>query len=257
MRRLHLFEFEDQAWFPERVRDLMTDFLRHVTIALKLHRPMTDVLARALEASRVQRIIDLCSGGGGLLVALQGDLDRRGTPTEIVFTDKYPNRRALDAVCREAPDRLRFDADPVDACAVPEHYVGVRTLFSAFHHFRPDTARAILADAAERDQAIAVFEVSRRSLSGLVPMLLTPLAVWVFTPMIRPFRWDRLLFTYVIPAVPFFLLWDGLVSALRTYKPEEMLDMSEGLGGPGYRWEAATVDAPHGYKVTFLLGLPA
>ena len=41
---------------------------------------------------------------------------------------------------------------------VPESLNGFRTLFSSFHHFRPEQARAILANAMEKKQAIAVFE---------------------------------------------------------------------------------------------------
>ena len=32
------------------------------------------------------------------------------------------------------------------------------------------------------------------------------------TPFVRPFRWSRLLFTYVIPLIPLLVLFDGTVS---------------------------------------------
>jgi hypothetical protein len=36
--RFHLFEFEDQPWFPGVVRDLATDYLCFIQSALGLHR---------------------------------------------------------------------------------------------------------------------------------------------------------------------------------------------------------------------------
>ena len=72
--RMHLFEFEDFPWFPSRIRDYMTDFLRHSTIRMKLHRPMIDVLTAAVEKAGTPQIVDLCSGGGGLLAAKQRDI---------------------------------------------------------------------------------------------------------------------------------------------------------------------------------------
>ena len=52
-------------------------------------------------------------------------------------------------------------------------------------------------------------------------LLLTPLAVGLATPFIRPFRWSRLFWTYVIPLVPLTCWWDGVVSQLRAYTPAE------------------------------------
>ncbi len=45
------------------------------------------------------------------------------------------------------------------------------------------------------------------------------------TPFIRPFKLSRVLFTYLIPVVPLFIWWDGIVSSLRTYSVSEMNDL--------------------------------
>jgi hypothetical protein len=60
------------------------------------------------------------------------------------------------------------------------------------------------------------------------------LFVWVFTPFMRPFLWKRLLFTYPLPCVPMICLWDGFVSQLRAYTPDEL----RALGGTGGRPDA-------------------
>lgn len=255
--RMHLFEFEDFPWFPSRIRDYMTDFLRHSTIRMKLHRPMIDVLTAAVEKAGTPQIVDLCSGGGGLLAAMQRDICKSGPPNmAIIYTDKYPNVAALSEICRERPGSISFERASVDATAVPARLKGIRTMFSAFHHFRPDVAQQILADAAESRQGIAIFEISRRSLLGFVPMLLSPIGTWLMTPFIRPFDLRRLFFTYVIPAVPFFVLWDGVVSAFRTYTVEELKDMAAKLGSEDFEWTAGVTDAPYGYKITYLTGVP-
>jgi hypothetical protein len=33
MRRMHLFEIEDQSWCPRAVRDAMTDYLRFAPVS--------------------------------------------------------------------------------------------------------------------------------------------------------------------------------------------------------------------------------
>ncbi len=74
MKRLHLFEFEDQVWFPSLLRNYMTGFLRHATLKLGLDRPLVSLLQRFLDSTHQSKIIDLCSGGGGLLFPLCADL---------------------------------------------------------------------------------------------------------------------------------------------------------------------------------------
>ena len=73
---------------------------------------------------------------------------------------------------------------------------GLRTIFNGFHHFRPEDATAVLRNAAEAGQPVAIFEVSHRTLRTIIPLLLTPIFVCIATPLMRPFRWDRLLWTY-------------------------------------------------------------
>lgn len=256
--RLQLFEFEDFSWFPATIRDLMTDFLRQSTIRMGLHRPMVALLQEALGRTRTPAIVDLCSGGGGLLVEIQNELaSDPASPIAVTFTDKYPNAPALAAICASNPERLSFERQSVDATAVPSHLRGIRTLFSAFHHFSPDVATRILGDAVRTRQGIAVFEVSRRSLAGLVPMLLSPIATLLLTPFIRPLTFRRLFFTYVIPAVPFFVMWDGIVSAFRTYDPDELREMVGRLGATDFRWDIGKISAPLGYKITYIIGVPA
>jgi hypothetical protein len=77
-----------------------------------------------------------------------------------------------------------------------------------------------------------VFEIGDQSRRPLVvaAIFLMPLVVLLVTPMIRPFRWSRLFWTYLVPAVPFLVLFDGVVSCLRTYTPDELRELTRGLG---------------------------
>ena len=59
---------------------------------------------------------------------------------------------------------------------------------------------------------------------------------WLLTPRMRPFRWSRLLFTYLVPLIPLVVLWDGIVSCFRTRTPEELLELTKSF--PQYNWTA-------------------
>lgn len=159
------------------------------------------------------------------------ELERRGYVARAILTDLYPNLMS-------APHpRISWLSESVDATRVPPDLGGVRTMFSAFHHFRPDAAKAILKDAFDRRRAICIFESGSGGLLTAGIMIGVPLAVLALMPFARPFRWGYLAFTYLIPLMPFILLWDGMISILRLYSPEQMTKLTEDLQAPDYAWE--------------------
>ena len=255
MRRLHLIELEDQAWFPAIVRDLATDYLQFAQTATGLAKAMTPLIRQALDASGQTHIVDLCSGGSGPLIDVVDQLRRSGLDARATLTDLFPNFPAFERAAAASHGAIDFIRRPVDARAVPRELKGVRTLFNGFHHFRPADATAILADAVRAGEPIAIFEASRRALGTMIPVLLMPLFVWVTTPFMRPITWQRLLFTYPLPLVPFTCLWDGVVSQLRAYTIDELHDMQRAAGT--MEWRTGTVPIARGTgQLTYLIGWP-
>jgi hypothetical protein len=256
--RLHLFELEDQPWFPTTIRDFATDYLHFIQTKLVLHQPAAPLVAEALQRSGSTRIVDLCSGGGGSIPSLLHALAAQGVRPRVTLTDRFPNTPAFQQVAAASNGQISFHHDPVDARTVPPDMRGLRTMFNAFHHFRPRDAMAVLRDAVQAGQPIGIFEMSERSWRTLVPMFfLVPLLVAILTPFIRPFRWQRLLWTYLLPLVPLACWWDGIVSQLRAYSPRELQDLAEAAGAHTYCWRAGRVPivSNPGY-LTYLIGHP-
>ncbi|HEX6372163.1 MAG TPA: hypothetical protein VF006_24815 [Longimicrobium sp.] len=256
MRRLHLLEIEDQPWCPAFLRDAATDFLQFMIVATDTYAPAVPHLRSALDRAGTRRVVDLCSGGGGPWPGLLAHLDTPEAPVEVRLTDRYPNREAFERAVERTRGRLAFHPEPVDAAALPAGLTGFRTLFTAFHHFPPQAARAILGDAVRAGQGIGIFEATQRSAPSLLATALSPLVVLAVTPFIRPFRWSRLLWTYLIPLVPLLVLFDGLVSCLRTYTARELRGMADSLDAPGYTWEIGEAKGRGPVPVTYLLGIP-
>lgn len=257
MKRRQLIELEDQAWFPRAIRDLATDYLQFVQTRLRFDRAMTPLIARVMREAATTRIVDLCSGGSGPLLLLVQDLAGEGVPATVTMTDLFPNVPAFEGIARRSGGRIGYERAPVDARAVPPGLTGLRTLFNAFHHFTPEDARSVLQAAAAARQPIAIFEISERTWRALISIaLLTPLFVMLATPFMRPFLWKRLLWTYLVPLVPFTCWWDGIVSQLRAYSPEEMRALGQGTAP--MRWETGQVPVVGGQgRLTYLLGFPA
>ncbi len=253
--RLHLFELEDQSWFPRTIRDAGTDFMRFVAEVAKPYATVVPRLGRAITATGSKAILDLCSGGAGPVIAIGDALAARGCQLPVTLTDKFPNRVAFEYAERRSNGRVGFIGRSVDATAVPPHLSGFRTLFGGLHHFRPHAARSILQDAVDQHRPIGVFEMTQRKLVYVVGAMLLPVALFLSTPFIRPFRWSRLFWTYVIPVVPAFITWDAFVSCLRTYSPKELRELVDGLHCEDYCWDIG-VETDRLIPIFYLIGYP-
>jgi hypothetical protein len=257
MARIHAFEFEDQAWFPGLIREYMTDFLSHMGGWSKLpYVPFTERLAAAMQCTGDARVVDLCSGGGGPAVVIARDLrERLARPVEVVLTDLYPSAsRWKEATL---PEWASFETRPIDAREVPLDLSGFRLVCNGFHHLKPDQAYACLLDAVKQRRGVALVELAQRSPLSMLQIALGTLTQLVVTPFIKPFRWSRLLLTYALPVVPVCTLWDGIVSCLRVYDPEELKRMIAALPAADYRWEYGRLRAnPLPSELTYLIGVP-
>jgi hypothetical protein len=257
MRRIQFFEIHEQPWFPSSLRDFVTDALQSGLELLKAYAPIEPKLRSALDSAESRNVVDLCSGGGGPWLDLSQRLNRDARSVQIRLSDKYPNLRAFRKAGALYGKLFTYDSDPVDAMKVPCGRMGFRTIFSSYHHFPPDEARAVLQDAVDAGEGIGIFEVTRRALLTIALMVPWALLVFVSTLRIRPFRWSRLFWTYFIPVIPFVVLFDGVVSCLRTYRPEELREIIGGLIGSEYEWSVGEHLGPGGIiPISYVIGHP-
>jgi hypothetical protein len=237
------------------VRHGATDCLNLIANLTQPYRFIIPKLRAALTQSGARSVVDLCSGSGGPWHSLHRELD--GYIDVVWLTDLYPNLAAQQAAARDSGGRIQGYPAPVDATQPPPEHSGFRTLFTAFHHFPPAAARAVLQDAIHHNRGIGVFEQTRRSPLALAMMLLLPLIALLAAPLFRPWRVERFFWTYLIPAIPLVLCVDGLVSCLRTYSIEEMAALVAELEGPLYDWEIGWLPSPYSpIGVSYAIGAP-
>lgn len=253
MNRLHLFELEDQPWFPALVRDHMTDFLAAISRAFRLYDSCLPVLNGLLEQTGQVDVVDLAAGGGG---PWEGWLRRRKVNVRVTLTDRYPNLDTFRRLAESHP-QLGYHPDPVEASLVPPGLVGVRTLFTALHHLPPDVVDRMLAQAVADRQPLAAFEFNYRQWFNLVVVPPTAwLCCWLLTPWIQPRTLSRWVLTYPLPLIPFAAAWDGFVSQLRAYKVDELQALAAPHRTAGYHWEVGQRTWLGLMPVTYLLGRP-
>lgn len=255
-RRLHGIELLDIPRCPRAIRDGATDYLQFIIRTGNAYGPIVPILSGALAKRQLKSLVDLCSGGGGPWPELRAALITAGAPADlrVRLTDLYPNLEAFANITAR-DEHITGEPQPLDVERATVPLRGLRTFFSSFHHFPPHVARQVLRNAARNGDGILIAEVTQRSVAAMLFMLLAPLLVWLATPRLRPFKWSRLFYTYVIPAIPFVVCFDGIVSCFRTYSVDELRELTTSVEDLRYEWQLGLVYGRGPLPVTYVLGI--
>lgn len=259
MKRIQLFEFEDFAWFPNFLRICLTNYIITVHRMLGSRADLAGLIDRILKRSPQKQILDLCSGAGGPMPGVLDSLQEEHGHKDLQLTlsDLYPNTHAAKRINGNGRQDVRYHETPINASDVPDDKLGLRTMICSLHHMAPDTAKSILQDAKDDRQPFLAFEISDNSQPKAIWWIAIPVTfimVFFLTPFVRPMTWQQLVFTYLIPLLPFFIAWDGAVSNARTYTLADMDLLLADLRSDDYEWETGTLKGRA--KKNYLIGIP-
>ncbi len=261
MKRYHLFEFEDFQWFPSWIRDMLTRYIVTIHKLLKSPNQIADLIAPILKRTGKNSIVDLCTGGGGPMPEVIEILEEKHgfSNLKITLTDLYPNQVTIAEIKKQNTPNINYLESSVDAANIPENLNGLRTMICSMHHMKPETARAILKNASDSKQPFFMYEISDNVIPSWLWWFAIPLnfvTTLIVTLFVRPITWQQILFTYIIPILPFFIAWDGAVSYVRTYTHGDLDLLLKEIRTDDYIWEKGKVQGRGGAKV-YLFGLPA
>lgn len=259
MKRMHLFEFMDFRCYPKFLRDLQTNILQVIMTRSRAFDAAVPYIDGLLDQTGSTQIVDLCSGASGPWPRLYSKLESRNV--RILLSDKYPNALMFTEIESRSNGRVVGATQPVDALQVPADLRGVRTIFTAFHHFRERDVDLILSDAQARGQALCVFDYVPNKVVVLVlsplTFIISILQFYFLSFTVRPFTWKQLIFTNLIPVVPIVAAWDGFVSGMRKYDIEALKLIINERDSASYRWEVGTDSSySRATPMIYLIGIP-
>ncbi|KAK0668468.1 hypothetical protein QBC41DRAFT_226211 [Cercophora samala] len=263
---MQVFEIADQEWFPQSLRSYMQAAL---TAAWTTHIPLLQSSSPARIVAHLlshhfgpsihnYTFIDFCAGGGGPTPSIEKHLNASITtttttktpsyaeaatappPVQFILTDLHPHTNLWSAAAAASPN-VSFIPTSVDATNVPQHIIQdqkrngkkVFRLFNlAFHHFDDNLARKILKNTLETSDGFGIFELQDRSPAGFLACCLFGLGAMVMAPYYA-WLWGAplaLVWTYLVPALPAVLVFDGWMSSLRTRTVGEVKELMGSCG---------------------------
>ena len=264
MRRLHLIELHEQRWYPASCRELFQRLLGSGVHTFRLFDHLAEVLDGLCARVGTTNILDLCSGSGEAAVSVwercASLLEKRERRLRIVLSDLFPNVAAYESLKGQYGELIEYYPQPVNALNPPADAPGLWSMIESLHHFRPEDARAILQNAANKADGFLALESTGKTWKHFLLLLtIVPfIAAWTTTIQLRPIRARNLLWGLLLPLVPFTSSFDGIVSSLRTYTPTDLEDIIASIDSENFSWRVGTAPVPEGpargLEVTYVVG---
>ena len=260
MKRIHLFEIEDQSWFPAWIRDYLTKLLNVFHKMLNTKEEFADLLNKVIEKTGKIEIVDLCSGAGGPIIETAKILKEKHERNDLKLTlsDLYPNKKVANEINSDDNKSVSYYEESLNAEYVDGKLNGIRTMVCSLHHMRPNTVHNILKDAQDSKEGFCAIEISDNSYPKWIWWLTIPfsfITCLFITPMVKKLTLGQIIFTYLIPIVPLFFAWDGAVSNARTYTMDDIEIILSTIRKPEYSWEPGVLKGNKSKKM-FLIGYP-
>ncbi len=201
-----MVELEDLPWFPRLLREYQGQYIGWLAVRSGVYEPLLAHWDKRSAFGHVR--VDLCSGSGEPALSLHRSV---GSLEQLTLTDRFPARGTT------TPINIRYATDALDARSLRPVPGVIYTMFNAFHHFtREEQAKLVRRIKAAGAEGWFVEVLEPTLVCALKVLAATTIGVVLFMPFVRPFRWGRLFFTYLLPLNVFTITWDGLISVLRS-----------------------------------------
>ena len=227
---------------------------------------IADLLIPIIREKGYSRIVDLGSGSGGIMpdVVETINKDLQTDKINLILTDLYPNSDQISKWNNRADSQVKYHSDAVDATRLDLAPSGLKTMINCFHHMPPNSARKILETASRKGEPILIYEMGENNIPLIIWWIMLPISLFILmlmvlfmTPFVRPFSWQQILFTYLIPVIPICYAWDGQASLPRMYTLNDLEVLLKDLNTQQYKWSKGRAYKRNKKKLgTYLIGLP-
>ncbi|PSS22157.1 hypothetical protein M430DRAFT_99534, partial [Amorphotheca resinae ATCC 22711] len=277
-------------YFREKIQACLTLFWTFQAPFFQKASPaelLSNILYRTLSDSLLgYTYIDFCAGAGGPTPFIEQNLNAQLSsppaspftevsnsngltsrssravssydgPVKFVLTDLHPPINAWTELSKRS-DNLSFISESVDAANAPANLnvQGGKKAFRlynlAFHHFDDDLAKAILRNTIETADGFGIFELQERTISSILTIFAMGFTLFLISPFYFWRSPGQLFFTYVIPIIPFVLVFDGIVSSLRTRSAEEVRALMKECGAPCDNWSFKNGSEQHTWPTGYM-----
>lgn len=218
-KRWHLFEFDDQSWLPNTLRQVYMDILGSNKFRVM---PFKRRLLDDLEEKKDVIIHSLCSGNGNFVFLLYTLLHEQKV-VKFILSDLFPLKGEYKRFKSLSNGNIDFIDSPVDATKIRPAFGQWFLMAGSLHHFRENDIEQIFQRIIDSKGTLIMMENHNRTYTQAFKLLLVlPLFSVLASIFGKPFRLSKLLFGAVLPIVPAMIFIDGMISNFRSYKKVDL-----------------------------------
>ena len=203
-----LHELEDFNLFPSVLQKYQMENIGIMVDILQLYKPIAIKIDEILAVADNKKIIDLCGGSGLPAIYISKKLKKSEVTTTL--TDIYPQSTPTLINVNYSPESIDvFDIVPDDS--------NLYTMYNSFHHFTEHGQKKLINRMVSNNSPFIFVEILKQGLLSLLQVFVaSTVGVILLTPIIRPFKWHRILFTYILPVNVLTVLTDGIISVFKS-----------------------------------------
>lgn len=225
MKRKQITQIINVGWFPKFLKTLIAEFLSWFVVKVNATKPFVPVIEDVLDKTNHKKIINIEFGIGAGIETVKPFLKDDVSVDSIHITNFNSSEK------------------------------GVYLFVNSFHQLNSKKAKKILQNIVDSGNPIVVVEGNNDSLWQIVGMtVFVPLTVLLTALFVKPFRFSRIIFTYLLPVLPIIIVIDGCIALLKLYNPTDLLELTSSVERNNYDWKAGKNDNGRGGKIMYLTG---
>ncbi|MGF2412920.1 hypothetical protein [Ferruginibacter sp.] len=240
-------ELEDYSWFPQTLRRWQMEFIGSIAVWIKLYQPLAPVLQQIIKENKIIALQDLCSGSGIPAVYIHNALIPK---IPMLLTDKFPDTSFVNK------PGIAYSLHAVDVLEVATVQDTVYTMYNAFHHFSAAQQKELVQNMANKQATFLIAEILEPGLLNCIKIFFTTTFIQLLTaPLLQPFSFARLFFTYIVPVNLFTVTYDGIVSVLKSKTAKQYEQLLKNISSRSYTITVHTVNNWEG-NLVYIKGVP-
>ncbi len=254
MKRNRNWQFSQSSWMPKVLKNFMPEFLDFIVSLVEANKPFLDILQ--LSPDKKIEFYLYAPEVGGSSVHLVSHLRKQFPESTIHVISNELSSARKEHLQRVQP--LLNEASFIHLKEIPKKTTHMQRIVISINQAHLLCDQKLIAQLnlmTNLFDQILIGEGNNKSVRQVIGMLLlSPLVALALSPRVKPFRWSRLFFTYVIPIFPIMISWDGIVALFKIRSPEQIRCLAETRCNPGWAWQSGKSPNNRGGFVIYLYG---
>ncbi|MBL7544040.1 MAG: hypothetical protein JNL11_09495 [Bdellovibrionaceae bacterium] len=249
------WQISRSRWMPTFLKNFMPEFLDFIVSLVEANKPFIK-LVQTRQRLKTEFYLYVPEVGGSSIL-LVSDL-KKSFPESVIYilSDQLSEQRQ-DHFTQLNPE-LNRQAKFIKLGTMGLKPLDTQRILIAVNHAH------LLSDQQFGEELkmltslfdqILIGEGNNKSVRQVIGMLLlSPLVALVCSPRVKPFRFSRLIFTYLIPVFPLMISWDGIVALFKIRAPEKIVAIAKNVVSEEWTWTSGKSANNRGGFVIYLHG---